>query len=203
MVHLTLRWASLIAQLVKNLPAMQKILVWFLGGEDPRRRDRLPTPVFLGFLCGSAGKESACKVGYLGSIPGLGRSPWRREDPLEKGMAGHPSILAWRIPWTTVHGVTKSWTWLSDFLILFYYNLETECESPLRSVIHQPHGNPSQRPPPSGSDLDGSLSVPATQLSPEMSLHRSFHSWAPSSSPFHFVREATQITASSERIHKR
>ena len=32
------------------------------------------------------------------------------EDPLEKGMAAHSSILAWRIPWTeaTVYGVTKS-----------------------------------------------------------------------------------------------
>ena len=39
------------------------------------RRDRLPTPVFLGFLCGSAGKESSCNVGDLGSIPGLGTSP--------------------------------------------------------------------------------------------------------------------------------
>ena len=39
------------------------------------RRDRLPTPVFLGFPCGSAGKESTCNVGDLGSIPGLGRSP--------------------------------------------------------------------------------------------------------------------------------
>ena len=32
------------------------------------------------------------------------------EDPLEKGMATHSSILAWRIPWTeepTVHGVTE------------------------------------------------------------------------------------------------
>ena len=29
----------------------------------------------LGFLCGSAGKESACYMGNLGSIPGLGRSP--------------------------------------------------------------------------------------------------------------------------------
>ena len=35
----------------------------------------LPTPVFLGFACGSAGKESTCNVGDLGSIPGLGRSP--------------------------------------------------------------------------------------------------------------------------------
>ena len=39
------------------------------------RRDRLPTPVFLGFPCGSAGKESTCNAGHLGSIPGLGRSP--------------------------------------------------------------------------------------------------------------------------------
>ena len=43
-----------------------------------------------------------------------------REDPLEKGMTIHSSILAWRIPmdrgaWqSTVHGVTKSWTQLSD-----------------------------------------------------------------------------------------
>jgi len=43
--------------------------------EDPRRRDKLPTPVFLGFPCGSAGKESTCNAGDLGSIPGLGRSP--------------------------------------------------------------------------------------------------------------------------------
>ena len=39
------------------------------------RRDRLPTPVFLGFPCGSAGKESACNAGDLGLILGLGRSP--------------------------------------------------------------------------------------------------------------------------------
>ena len=43
-----------------------------------------------------------------------------QEDSLEKGMATHSSILAWRVPWTeesgglTVHGVTKSWTQLSD-----------------------------------------------------------------------------------------
>ena len=39
------------------------------------RRDRLLTPVFLGFPDGSAGKESICSVGDLGSIPGLGRAP--------------------------------------------------------------------------------------------------------------------------------
>ena len=39
------------------------------------KRDRLPTAVFLGFPCGSVGKESTCNVGDLGPVPGLGRSP--------------------------------------------------------------------------------------------------------------------------------
>jgi len=53
-VKLMKRRASLVAQTVKNLPAVQETLIPFLG----------------------------------------------REDPLEKGMATHSSILAWRIPWT-------------------------------------------------------------------------------------------------------
>jgi len=57
------------------------------------RRDSLPTPVFLGFPDGSAGKESACNAGDLGQS-----LDW--EEPLEKGKATHCSILAWRIPWT-------------------------------------------------------------------------------------------------------
>ena len=44
-------------------------------GKFPWRRDRLRTPVFLGFPGGSDGKESACNEGDLDSIPGLGRSP--------------------------------------------------------------------------------------------------------------------------------
>ena len=60
------------------------------------------------------GNESAYSAGDLGSVPGL-------EDPLEKGMVTHSSILAWRIPrdrgpWrATIHGAAKSWTQLSDF----------------------------------------------------------------------------------------
>ena len=46
-----------------------------------------------GFPGDSDSKESACNAGDLGLIPGLERS-------LEKGMAIHSSILAWRIPWT-------------------------------------------------------------------------------------------------------
>ena len=45
------------------------------GRKIPWRRDRLPTPVFLGFPGGSAGKESTYDVGDLGLVPGLGRSP--------------------------------------------------------------------------------------------------------------------------------
>ena len=47
----------------------------------------------VGFPGTSDGKESACSAGDPGLIPG-------QEDPLEKGMATHSSILAWRIPWT-------------------------------------------------------------------------------------------------------
>ena len=54
--------ASLVAQTVKNLPAMKETWVQALG--------------------------------------------W--EDPLEKGMATHSSVLAWRIPWTEKHGGLQS-----------------------------------------------------------------------------------------------
>ena len=47
----------------------------------------------MGFYAGLDGKESACNAGDLGSIPG-----W--EDPQEKEMATHSSILGWRVPWT-------------------------------------------------------------------------------------------------------
>ena len=55
-------WASLVAQTVKNLPAVRMTWIRSLG--------------------------------------------W--EDPLEKGMATHSSILAWRIPWTEEPGRLQS-----------------------------------------------------------------------------------------------
>ena len=54
--------ASLIAQLVKNPPAMQETLFDSWVKKIRWRKDRLTTPVFWGFPCGSAGKESACNV---------------------------------------------------------------------------------------------------------------------------------------------
>ena len=47
------------------------------------------------------------------------------EDPLEKGKATHFIILAWRIPWTTVHGVAKSQThWVIFHFHFLIHRLE-------------------------------------------------------------------------------
>ena len=54
-----------------------------------------------GFPGGSDNKESACKAGDPVLILG-----W--EDPLEKGMATHSSILTWKIPWTEEPGGLQS-----------------------------------------------------------------------------------------------
>ena len=57
------------------------------------------------------------------------------EDPLEKGKATHFSILVWRIPWT-VHGVTNSWTQLSDFHFCYIWSFGgIDCISPLYLVV--------------------------------------------------------------------
>ena len=53
----------------------------------------LPASRDVSFPHSSVGKESACNAGDLGSIPGSGRS-LGQEDPLEKGMATHSSVLA-------------------------------------------------------------------------------------------------------------
>ena len=84
---------SLVAQVVKNLPEMQETPVRFLGREDPLERDRLPTPVFLGFLVAQLVKNPPAM--WETWVQSLG---W--EDPLEKGKATHSNIVAWRIPWT-------------------------------------------------------------------------------------------------------
>ena len=67
--------ASLIAQLIKNRLQCKRPRFDSWVGKIHWRRYRLLTLVFLGFSCGSAGEESTCNVGDLGSIPGLGRSP--------------------------------------------------------------------------------------------------------------------------------
>ena len=51
----------------------------------------------LGFPGGASGKEAPCNVG---DITRHWFDPWVRKIPWEWGMAIHPSIFAWRIPWT-------------------------------------------------------------------------------------------------------
>ena len=74
-------------------------------------RKRLHAPV--GFPGSSAGKESACNAGDLGSIPGLGRSPEEGKGyPVQySGLENSMDCIA--------RGVSKSWIWLSDFHFYF------------------------------------------------------------------------------------
>ena len=71
-------------------------------GRSPREGIGYPLQYSWASLVVQDGKESTCNVGDLRSLG--------REDPLEKAMATHSSILAWRIPmdrgtsWATVHG---------------------------------------------------------------------------------------------------
>ena len=68
----------------------------------------------VGFPGGSEVKASACNAGDLGSIPGSRRSPGEGNgNPLQYSCLENPvDGGAW---WATVHGVTESRTWLSDF----------------------------------------------------------------------------------------
>ena len=116
----------LIAQLVKNLPAMQETPFDSWVRKIPWRRDRLPTPVFLSFPCGSASKESTCSAGDLDSIPGLGRSPGEGKGyPLQYFGLENPMNCI-------IHGVTKSWTQLSNL----HFTTHTSYLSLISSVSH-------------------------------------------------------------------
>ena len=77
----------------------------------------------MGFPGGSDGKESTCNAGDL--VPPLG---W--EGPLEKRMATHSSILAWRIPWTEDPGRLLSrgsqrvgHDWVTSVSFTFLHNI--------------------------------------------------------------------------------
>ena len=68
-------WVSLIAHLIKNLPAMQETPVQFLGQEDSLEKGQATHSSILGLPFDSSGKESTCNVGDLDLIPELGRYP--------------------------------------------------------------------------------------------------------------------------------
>ena len=74
--------------------------------------------IFVRFLSGSDGKESACNAGDPSSIPGLERSPGEGIGyPLQ-----YSCLENYMDRWTwQVHGVAKSWTWLSDFGLWYLF----------------------------------------------------------------------------------
>ena len=92
---------------------MQEIWVQFLSQEDSMEKGKATHSSILGLRWGSYSKESACNVGDLGLMPGLERSPGEGngyslqysclKNSMDRG--------AW---WAAVHGVSKSWTGLSD-----------------------------------------------------------------------------------------
>ena len=109
--------ASRVAQLVKNLPAIQETLVWFLGLEVPPKEG-------IGYLLQYSWVSLVAQT--VKNPPEI-RDTWVWslcwEDPME-GMATHSSILAWRISmdrgawWATDHGVAKSQTWLTKHTLV-------------------------------------------------------------------------------------
>ena len=127
--RLALVWASLVAQLVKNPPAMWETWVRSLDWEDKQTnkqkdklskaptkqtqdfpsRDNWPLSPCLGFPGGSAGKESTCNVGDLGLIPEFGRSPGEGHGYLLQ-YSGLENFID-----CIVLGVAKHRTQLSDF----------------------------------------------------------------------------------------
>ena len=88
-------WASLVAQLVKNPPAMQETRVRSLGWEGPLEKGMATLSSILAWRIPWAEKPD-------------GPQSLGLKDPLEEGMAIHSSILAWRIPWTEEPWVLQS-----------------------------------------------------------------------------------------------
>ena len=106
--------ASLIAQLVKNLPAKQSACnagdPGAIPGSGIYAGERIGYPLQYSWAFLEPQLVKNLSAMWETWVQSLG---W--EDSLAKGKATHSSILAWRISWTTVHGVTKGWTRLSDF----------------------------------------------------------------------------------------
>ena len=95
---------------------------------------------FMGFPRGSVGEESTSNVGDPGWILG-------GEDPLEKEMAAHSSILAWRIPRTEEPGGPQFMgsqrigqdqaSKHTQFIVIMSYWLYCLCESESHSTVHE------------------------------------------------------------------
>ena len=98
----------LIAQLVKTCLQCRRPWVDSWVRKIPWKRDRLPTPIFLGCPGGLDSKQSVCNMGDMSSIPGLGRSPGEGHgNPLQYSCLENPMDRGTQ--WAIVHGVAKSW----------------------------------------------------------------------------------------------
>ena len=94
-------------------PLQWKHRIWTTGSSGKYCKNSEHLNEEAGFPGGSDGKESACNVGDLGSIPGSGRSPHggRHSNPVQDSCLENPMDRgAWR---ATVHGVAKSQTGLN------------------------------------------------------------------------------------------
>ena len=122
-----LKWAFLVAQMVKNLPAMREIWVRSLGREDHLEKEMATHSSILAWRIpwteepvknACLGKNSKLTFARASLVAQMVKNPpamqetqvWSLgwEDPLEKEMATHSSILAWRIPWTEEPGGLQS-----------------------------------------------------------------------------------------------
>ena len=111
-------WASLVAQLVKNPPAMWETWVRSVGWEDPLEKGkathssvlawRIPWTVYIVHGVAESQTQLTFTFMYIFTVAQMVKNPpamretWVRsvgwENPMEKGMATRSSILAWRIP---------------------------------------------------------------------------------------------------------
>ena len=72
-------WASLVAQLVKNLPAMRETWVQSLDGQDPLEKGKATHSSILGLPWWLNWQRICLECGRLGFDPWVGKIPWRRE----------------------------------------------------------------------------------------------------------------------------
>ena len=115
--------ASLIAQLVKNLPAMRETWVWSLDWENHLEKGtathcsvlawRIPWTVVCRVAVGHDWNFHWSYIAVAQTVKNLHAMQTRVRSlgwkvPLEKRMAIHSSILAWRIPWTKQPGKLQS-----------------------------------------------------------------------------------------------
>ena len=127
-----LPWVSLVAQLVRNLPAYRRPQFDSWVRKIPWRKNRLPTPVFLGFPGASDSKESSCNVGDLGSTPGLIRSPGAGHDsPLQYGESlenphGQRNLTDYS-PWGCKESDTTEWLSMAHIECWLHTYLQLPC----------------------------------------------------------------------------